>query len=246
MYGVIQMKQWRKFYLPMILVAAFVFSCAVQLTRTVSAGAAEESQDTPVTIIIDAGHGGEDGGASTADGVPESKINLEIALRLNDLLHLLGHDTVMVRTSDISIYSAGAETIAQKKVSDLKNRVALIEQTENALLVSIHQNTFSDSKYAGAQVFYAPTEGSSQLAELTQSIFGAQVDTNNHRKAKKISQSVYLMNHISCTGILAECGFLSNDDEAVRLQTRDYQIKLAAALSGAIQQYLGGLQTNEV
>ena len=170
------------------------------------------SENMPVErqhcIIIDAGHGGEDGGATSCTGKLESSFNLEISLRLNDLLHLLGYDTAMIRTSDVSIYTKG-ETIAQKKVSDLKERVRIANETENALLLSIHQNTYPESRYSGAQVFYADTAGSQQLAKEMQSGFAATVNQGSNRKSKK-ADGIYLMEHISCTGILVECGFLSN------------------------------------
>lgn len=102
-------------------------------------------------IVIDPGHGGEDGGAVSCTGKNESMFNLQISLRLNDLLHLLGYDTVMIRTTDTSVYTAG-QTIAQKKVSDLKQRVRIVDRTYNPILVSIHQNTFPEGKYSGAQV----------------------------------------------------------------------------------------------
>ena len=107
-------------------------------------------------IIIDAGHGGVDGGATSCTGRLESTYNLEISLRLNDLFHLLGYDTRMIRTTDISVYTKG-ESIAQKKISDLKERVRIANETPNALLLSIHQNNFSDSRYSGAQIFYPGT-----------------------------------------------------------------------------------------
>ena len=98
------------------------------------------------TVVIDAGHGGVDGGATSYSGVLESKTNLQIALRLNDLCHLLGIKTIMIRTEDVSVYTSG-ETIAAKKVSDLKERVRIVNQLENCMLISIHQNYFSDERY---------------------------------------------------------------------------------------------------
>ncbi len=190
------------------------------------------------TIVIDPGHGGEDGGASSADGVLESGVNLSISLRLRDTLRLCGYPTVMIRTRDESIYSAGAQTLSQKKVSDLKNRAAKIAETSGALLVSIHQNFFEDRRYSGAQVFFAPTEGSEQLARLTQTLLCEQLDPSNRRRCKPVAKSVYLMNQIQCTGILVECGFLSNPDESARLQDSSYQKKLAAALAAALTTYL--------
>lgn len=139
----------------------------------------------PVQIILDAGHGGEDGGASTANGVPESQINLEIATRMEDLFALVGRPVQMIRTEDISIYSPGAETLSQKKVSDLKNRVSLINSTENALLVSIHQNTYTDSKYHGAQVFYAATADSEALGKHLQTQLATFLGFHQHAQGKR-------------------------------------------------------------
>ena len=198
------------------------------------------SQNMPVErqhcIIIDAGHGGEDGGATSCTGKLESSFNLEISLRLNDLLHLLGYDTAMTRTSDVSIYTKG-ETIAQKKVSDLKERVRIANETENALLLSIHQNTYPESRYSGAQVFYANTAGSQQLAKELQSSFTTTVNQGSNRKSKK-SDGIYLMEHISCTGILVECGFLSNPEEEARLRSMEYQKKICCVIASSVSTYL--------
>lgn len=187
-------------------------------------------------IIIDAGHGGEDGGATSCTGKLESSFNLEISLRLDDLLHLLGYDTVMVRTSDVSIYTKG-ETIAQKKVSDLKERVRIANSTDHALLISIHQNTFSDSRYGGAQVFYAATDGSQQLAKELQSAFTTSVNLGGNRKSKK-SDGIYLMEHITCTGVLVECGFLSNPEEEAKLRSAEYQKQICCVIAATVSGFL--------
>ncbi len=204
-----------------------------------------EAEPIPFTVVIDAGHGGEDGGAVSADGVRESTLNLQIALQLNDLFHLLGTETAMVRTEDISIHSDNSATIAAKKVSDLKNRVTFVENIANPLLVSIHQNMFEQAKYYGTQVFYAPTSGSQALAESLQGIFSEHIDPTNHRAAKQ-SNAVYLMEHIRCTGILVECGFLSNPEECAKLCTTDYQKQLALAIANGVTDYLRKVNTNEV
>lgn len=186
------------------------------------------------TVIIDAGHGGEDGGAISVTGVRESTLNLEISLRLNDLLHFLGVRTEMIRTTDVSVYTEGT-TIAQKKVSDIHNRVAAVNRTPDALLVSIHQNQFSESQYRGAQVFYA--QGSQELAELLQSELAAQVDPRNHRQCKQ-AKGIYLLEHISCPAVLIECGFLSNPAEEALLRDAAYQKKLACAIACTLASYL--------
>ena len=188
-------------------------------------------------VIIDAGHGGEDGGASTREGVLESNINLQIALRLNDLMQLLGIQTKMIRTQDISVYTQG-ETIAAKKVSDLKNRVKTVNETQNALLVSIHQNHYAQSQYSGAQVFYAQTQGSKDLAQQLQSALVSAVNPGSKRMCKK-SEGVYLMRNIQCTGILVECGFLSNPEESAKLQDPAYQQKLCSVIASVCSRYLG-------
>lgn len=187
-------------------------------------------------IVIDAGHGGMDGGATSCTGKLESAYNLEIALKLNDLLHLLGHDTVMTRTSDRSIETEG-QTIAAKKVSDLKERVRIVNETENALLISIHQNTFSDSRYSGAQVFYGPEGEGQRLAEDLQTAFCTTLNPGSNRKCKK-ADSVYLMQHIDCTGVLVECGFLSNAQEEAKLSSPDYQRKLCCVIASTLSSFL--------
>ena len=187
-------------------------------------------------IIIDAGHGGEDGGATSCTGKLESSFNLEISLRLNDLLHLLGYDTAMIRTEDVSIYTKG-ETIAQKKVSDLKERVRIVNETENALLISIHQNTYPESRYSGAQVFYAKNDNSQLLAKELQSAFASTVNQGSNRKSKQ-AEGIYLMEHITCTGVLVECGFLSNPEEEAKLRSEEYQKQICCVIAATVSSFL--------
>lgn len=198
------------------------------------------SADTPVLerkiVVIDAGHGGVDGGATSCTGVLESRFNLEIALRLNDLMHLLGMDTVMIRETDCSVYTSG-ETIAQKKVSDLKERVRIVNSTKNAVLISIHQNHFSVEKYNGTQVFYAQTGESKALAQVLQNNIKNSVNPNSNRQIKK-ADGIYLMQHINCPGILIECGFLSNPQEEYLLRTPQYQQKLCSVIASTVSSYL--------
>lgn len=187
-------------------------------------------------VVIDAGHGGEDGGAISCSGKNESYFNLQIALRMNDLLHLLGYDTVMIRSTDTSVYTAG-ETLSQKKVSDLKQRVRIVNRTNNALLLSIHQNTFPEEKYSGAQVFYARTPGSEELAKRLQDDLVSTLNPGSSRKAKQ-GGGIYLLDKIGTTGVLVECGFLSNKQEEAKLQTPDYQKKLCCVISSGLVRFL--------
>ena len=187
------------------------------------------------TVVIDAGHGGEDGGAVSSAGTVESGLNLAIALRLDAVLALYGVDTVLLRTEDVSLHDPDAKTLREKKASDLRNRAEMVEAIPNALLVSIHQNTYAgSSRYRGAQVFYADAESSGALAEHAQSILRQALDPENTRQAAKLPGAVYLMDHITCPAILVECGFLSNPEEDALLRTTGYQTKLASALASAL------------
>lgn len=185
-------------------------------------------------IVIDAGHGGIDGGAVSCTGIPEATFNLEIALRLNDLMHLLGIKTIMIRNEDISIYTEG-ETIAAKKISDLKHRVSIINNTPKAILVSIHQNYFHDSRYRGAQVFYNKKDPI--LARQLQTNLVQTINNGSNRKAKK-SSGIYLLDNINCTAALVECGFISNPAEEQLLQTTAYQKKLCCVIAATLSCYI--------
>ncbi len=188
-------------------------------------------------VVIDPGHGGEDGGAISISGAIESNINLAIGLRLDALMGLYAIPTILLRDSDISLHDPDAKTLRQKKNSDLKNRVTIIEALDKPTLLSIHQNTFTDSKYHGAQVFYSNGESSRYLAQTTQDVLRQVLDPSNDRKIKPAPDNVYLMKHITCRAILVECGFLSNPTEDQLLQSDTYQTQIAAALTGAYLQF---------
>lgn len=184
-------------------------------------------------LVLDAGHGGEDGGAVSLTGVPESQINLAIVLKLRDVLGLYGVDPILLREEDISLYSEGAGTLREKKRSDLKNRVEAIEAVEDGTLLSIHQNTYTSSRYHGTHVFYAPTGGSQLLAEHFQTCVKNALQPDNERAVKQIPDTVYIMNHITCPAVLIECGFLTNPEEEALLRDEGYQRRLAAVIAAA-------------
>lgn len=215
--------------------------CTVLLTaywggRTVTLIAELTPIERAHCIVIDAGHGGMDGGATSCTGILESTYNLDISLRLNDLFHLLGYETEMIRTSDISVYKNG-DTIAQKKMSDLKERVRIVNECENAILISIHQNKFTDSRYSGAQVFYSHTPGSKALAEHIQKALVTTLNPGSQRQCKK-SDGIYIMEHIKTTAILIECGFLSNQQEEAKLRNKEYQQQLCCVIVSTVGRYL--------
>ena len=223
-----------------VLFYAAVLCCALLLSILADNTVTAMSESAPVEgrkcIIIDAGHGLPDGGAVSCTGVYECTINLEISQRLNDLLRLLGHDTKMLRTNGDSVYTEG-ETIGQKKVSDLKQRVRTVNETNNAILLSIHQNHYSDSRYSGAQMFYASTPGSKSLAEMLQQCFVTHLNKDNHRQIKQC-QGIYLMEHVNTTAVLVECGFLSNPREEALLRDAEYQKKICCVIASAMSNYL--------
>ena len=219
-----------------VLLLAAVYFFVFQAVRfNLAATAAAEPAQRPV-VVVDAGHGGEDGGATTDEGVLESTINLSIALRLEQVLALCGVQPEMIRTTDTAVYTEGS-SLAEKKTSDLKNRVKLVNAVPGAILVSIHQNHFSEGRYHGAQVFYAAAPGSDTLAEGVQTALRTALDPENNRQIKPGS-AIYLLEEITCPGILVECGFLSNAAEAAQLQEGSYQTKLACAITGAVLNYL--------
>ena len=194
-------------------------------------------------LILDAGHGGEDGGASSASGSKESDINLKIVLKTEALMAFLGVRTELTRDQDRSIHNEGASTLHEKKVSDLKNRVEFVNNIPDAMLISVHQNYFTDSRYSGAQVFYNVGDVSRQWGEGTQEMLRLVLDPDNDRSAKAIPDSIYLFSHISSPAILVECGFLSNGEEASLLLTDVYQRKISLALAGAYLQELQMIPT---
>lgn len=231
------MKKYTTWGMGAVILLAVVYFFVFSAVRFNLAATAAAMSAEPITIIVDAGHGGEDGGATSVSGIQESQLNLEISLRLEQLLALAGIRPMMIRDTDTAIYSGDCDTITEKKVSDLKNRVTAVNAVNNGLLVSIHQNHFSESKYFGAQVFYAPTDGSKELASITQEQLRETLAPSNKREIKAAS-SVYLMEHIECTGILVECGFLSNPQEDLKLQDEAYQKKLTCAIGSALAEYL--------
>lgn len=188
-------------------------------------------------LVIDAGHGGEDGGAVSPNGALESHINLTVALRLDSILGLYGVRTLPLREEDVSLHDKQAQTLRQKKNSDLRNRADRVNAQKNAVLLSIHQNSYPDGRYSGAQAFYAPTDGSRELAQTVQESLRLTLDPQNGRLEKQIPDTIYLMNHISCPAVLVECGFLTNAREEQLLQDHTYQTKLACTLAGGYLQW---------
>ena len=213
------------------LFCCFFLGLAVVLWQGSAVPVFHVRNDVPVTVVIDPGHGGEDGGAVSPGGVAEGQINLAVSLRVSDLLRFAGERTRLTRSEDVTICDEGLDTMRQRKSSDLKNRVKLVEATENAVLLSIHQNSLPSSPVThGAQVFWNRREGAEVLAESIQNALNANVNAGNEKRPRQIPDSIYLMKNITAPGVLVECGFLSNPEEAALLASEDYQDKVAFAI----------------
>lgn len=183
------------------------------------------------TLILDAGHGGEDGGAVSVTGTHESAINLAIAERCEQLAAFMGVEPVMTRDSEELRYPPEATTTRARKVYDQKRRAALINDTPNAILISIHQNKYTSSGPKGAQAFYR--DGGETLAAQLQELFYEYVNTDRKRTADSVADNIYLMKAIGCPAVLLECGFVSNPEEAAKLETDDYQKLFGVMIIGA-------------
>ncbi|MBQ3182116.1 MAG: N-acetylmuramoyl-L-alanine amidase [Clostridia bacterium] len=192
---------------------------------------------TAPTVVIDAGHGGEDGGAVGINGCIEKELNLDIALILRDLLTASGVNVKMTRSEDIMLYDAA--TPGKKKIQDLKKRVEIGEENEDSFTVSIHMNTYPSSKYSGAQVYYSPNHPDSKaLAETVQGNIKAYLQPDNTRQIKEATSAIYLLHNIKNPAILIECGFISNQSEAELLCRDDYRHKVALTIYSAVIDHL--------
>ncbi|MBR3869649.1 MAG: N-acetylmuramoyl-L-alanine amidase [Clostridia bacterium] len=228
-------------YFIMIVIAVGLVFVGVNTDNgvTVQSG----NNNMPV-VIIDAGHGGVDGGAVSSDGTQEQYINLDIARKINEYLTKLGYKTIMTRSDDNSIHDPEADTIRQKKVSDIHNRLKIIETNPGSIFVSVHLNYYSVSKYKGAQVFYSPNNTESEkLAHNIQSSIVSLLQPDNTRQIKKSDSSIYLLYHSPVPSVMVECGFLSNAEETEKLKNEDYRMQMATAICKGIINYLNGTES---
>ena len=228
------MKKWMGF-LGVLFGAAAIGCAVINLLPSLLPSSANPAHQ-PAAILIDPGHGGEDGGTAAADGTLEKNINLAVGLCLRDMFRLWGYSVAMTRETDVSIYEAGASTTRQMKSSDMRRRLELYNQA--ALVISIHQNHFSVEKYHGAQVFYSGNDPASlALATAVREQLIRQTQPENTRELKKATDGIFLLYHTTRPAILVECGFLSNPAEREQLKNPAYQQKIACAVFGGYWQY---------
>lgn len=193
----------------------------------------------PPVIILDAGHGGMDGGCTSVNGISEKGINLQILLTLRALLQMEGYTVEVTRDTDRSIHNEGIEGIANQKSSDMDNRLALFNKYDNAVCISIHQNQFTDASYSGAQMFYSDAnKRNSTLAQTLQDAFVTHLQPENTREIKLCGKELFLCYFSENPTVMAECGFLSNPEEAALLESEEYQQKVAFTIFSGLNQYL--------
>ncbi len=226
------------FFSFLFVVAGTVFlQMAHQVYETAENTAADVSVDRPV-IVIDAGHGGEDGGASGADGTLEKDLNLQVAKALAQILSAAGYDVRLTRTDDrllYDMYKDLSDYTGHKKTYDLRNRLRFAKEANAVLLISIHMNKFTEEQYKGLQVYYSPNDDKSRtVAELIQKYTRLYLQPDNERETKRAGNSIYLLSHCEIPAVLVECGFLSNAQELESLHSPVYQKQLALVLAAAV------------
>ncbi len=204
------------------------------LVTTVTSNAVIERK----TIVLDAGHGGMDSGAVGVNGELEKNINLAIVKNLRDILLLSGFNVVLTRETDISIHDDGIEGVREQKISDMKNRLDIIQHSDECIFISVHQNKYTESQYKGAQIFYNTNNPDNrQIAQIMQDNFRL-IQPYNNREIKQSGDELYLFKSTYVPAVLIECGFLSNPEEAVQLNDEQYQKKIAFVIYDGIIQYL--------
>lgn len=229
----------KKFIFPCIcfaLLSAFVFlmiSAALNIKVSISS----ENVKSMPTIVIDAGHGGEDGGAVSESGALEKDINLSIANDTYALFYLLGFDVKQTRKTDIALDN-GEDTIRKRKVSDMKKRLEIFNSSKENTIISIHQNKFSESKYHGTQIFYSPNNPKSkQLADSIKYSVKGLLQPDNERECKKADSGIYLLKNTNNPAVIVECGFISNGEECKNLLDSQYQKQMAFSITAGFLSY---------
>lgn len=189
-------------------------------------------------IVIDAGHGGEDGGTVGANGILEKELNLDMAIALETYLKFAGFEVVQTRTEDILLYDRNADFKGRKKMLDLAARYKIGEELMPDLFVSIHMNAFPDSRYSGLTVYYSPNDPRSYdaAARIRSDVIG-KLQPDNKRELKKAGSNIYLLDRLRCPSVLIECGFLSNESECAKLSTDGYRHKLSLVIFSSISSF---------
>ena len=229
-----------------ILVGTLAFG--IQISNKEKQALTVETTSTPAsdkTIVIDAGHGSPDEGAESKTGTTEAQINLKIALKVQNLLEQTGSTVILTRSDENGIYNSNTSTIKQKKITDIKNRVKIGNESSADIFVSIHLNKIPQQQYYGWQCFFnSKNENSKILAEQLQENLNKSMQKENKRVALKLN-SIYIMKNVEIPISIVECGFLSNPEEEKQLQEDEYQNRLAWGIYNGITEYFYNIVNNE-
>ncbi len=228
-------KKSLKLTLSMIGCFVLLAVCA-RITERALPTAAEAVERT--IIVLDPGHGGLDSGAVGGNGTLEKDVNLSIVRILRDMLELSGFDVVLTRSEDISIYDAGVEGIRNQKLSDMDNRLEIVQSYPDSIFLCIHQNNYTDPKYFGGQMFYNNNNPNNRtLAQIMQNKF-AELQPGNDREIKLSGDELFLLKSNPNPSLMIECGFLSNPHEEARPSTWEYQQQVAFSIYGGLMEYI--------
>lgn len=228
----------------LLFLAVFLFLFSISRSKNdapiePTAPATEAPRQSPITVVIDAGHGGEDGGTVGVDGVLEKDINLTLSKELCASLSSRGIRCVMTRTEDMLLYDRNADYEGRKKALDAKARLEIAEAQSEAIFISIHQNSYPVAKYSGFQIYYSKNNSeSATLAKTLELAVREKLQPDNNRASKEAGSNIYLLQKLTCPALLLECGFLSNPDECARLQDAGYRARLVEVLSDALESYI--------
>lgn len=230
-----------RFYLALTFLFLVVIIMIIQVHSKVPEYHVSGNALLDVAVVLDAGHGGQDGGAVSANGVLESPITLEISQKAQVIFRFCGISAVMTREDENSLGYDASASVRDNKNNDLKERLKIAEQYRESVFISVHLNKFSQSESYGAQTFYGVCHPDSKLlAEMIQGKLVTLLDPKNTRVAKRIPGTVYLMEHVENPAVTVECGFLSNPNEEMLLQSDSYQTKLAISIMAGYFEYRKG------
>lgn len=227
----------RKKIIFVIMLIMLIISCISIKEHVVAVVETSAEIVSEHVIVIDAGHGNPDGGAESKFGIAEQEINLKIALKLQELLEQSGYVVILTRSDENGIYDLEADTIKEKKVSDMKNRVNIGNTAEAEIFISIHLNKIEQEQYSGYQTFYQKNnELSKELALFIQDNLNFAIQRDNKREILPLTGK-YIMDNMKIPTVTVECGFLSNLEESALLENDDYQMRLAWGIYLGIMDY---------
>ncbi len=224
-------------YITIVGIIAIVLFLMILFVMKLNVSALSGGSDKPICVVIDPGHGGEDGGAVSESGIVEKNINLSISMCLKDYFEMSGIDVIMTRADD-RLLGEGS-TVGEKLHNDFPKRLELYNSSDADFVVSIHQNKFTSPEEHGAQVFYGPADiGSERLARCIKRSLNGLLQPDNEREITKAGSNIYLLNNCANPCVLVECGFLSNPKEAQQLDTYEYQRQMAFSIYCGAMEYI--------